>query len=90
MRFVAIAVIVLLILGCSKGPETAPPKASAGTTNDEQYRREMDEVRKNIKEEVRVKLKRDGKSESYSWEISGKDANEVLRANDTLNKKLNK
>ena len=71
-------------------PKRHRQEIPAGTTKDEQYRREMDEVRKNIREEVRVKLKRDGKSESYSWEISGKDANEVLRANDTLNKKLNK
>jgi hypothetical protein len=50
----------------------------------------MDEIRKSIKGEVHIKLKKDGKNESYSWEISGMVANEILKANDLLAKKLGK
>lgn len=55
---------------------------------DDQYRRELEEIRKGIRGDVKIRLKRDGKGEFYSWEVSGKDANEVLKANDILSKKL--
>jgi hypothetical protein len=87
MRPFSIALGLAFLLCCSKPPETTPPKPPAATS-DEQYRREMEEIRKTIKGEVRIKLKKDGKNESYSWEISGKDAGEILRANDTLVRKL--
>jgi hypothetical protein len=81
---------MLLLCGCSKPAETTVSKPSAEFIRDERYRQEMDEVRKNIRDEVHIKLKRDGKNKSYSWEISGKDANAVLKANETLTKKLDK
>lgn len=37
--------------------------------------------------EVKIKLKRDGK-DNYSWEISGSDVNQVLKANEKLRKRL--
>ncbi len=47
----------------------------------------MDEVRQSIKSEVKIKLKKDGKG-TYSWEIQGKDPQEILKANEALRKKL--
>ena len=38
--------------------------------------------------DIKIKLKKDGKG-SYSWEISGKDAYEVVKTNDILGKKIN-
>jgi hypothetical protein len=83
MRLFAIVVVLCLLVGCSRFPESTPPKSAP----EEQYSKELDEVRKAIKGEVRVKLKKDAKGD-YSWEISGKDASEVLKANDALAKKL--
>ena len=37
--------------------------------------------------QVKIKLKKDAKG-SYSWEIQGKDPQEVLKVNETLKKKL--
>lgn len=37
--------------------------------------------------EVKIKLKKDGK-ESYSWELSGSDVNEILKVNEKLRKQL--
>lgn len=88
MKPFAIALGLLLLLGCSKPPEISPSKPSVDAQRDEQYKKELDEIRKTIKGEVKIKLKRDGKGDYYSWEISGKDANEILKANDTLTKKL--
>jgi hypothetical protein len=37
--------------------------------------------------EVKIRLKRDGKG-NYSWELSGSDADEILKVNEKLRKKV--
>ena len=37
--------------------------------------------------EVKIKLKRDGK-DNYSWELSGPDADQILKVNEKLRKRL--
>jgi hypothetical protein len=37
--------------------------------------------------EVKIRLKRDGK-DSYSWELNGSDADQILKVNDKLRKRL--
>ncbi len=71
-----------------KRPTPPPPKSVHEVQADDQYAQELNEIKKNIKGEIRIKLKRDGKGESYSWEITGKDPREILKANDVLAKKL--
>ncbi len=87
MRFFAMIVVLCLVFGCSRVPESAPAKNAQEARQEEQYRKELDEVRKTIKGDVKIKLKKDAKGD-YSWEVTGKDANEVLKANDALAKKL--
>ncbi len=88
MRLFAIVLLCLLFCACSRPPEAAPVKTGQEARGDEQYRKELEEVRKDIKGDLKIKLKRDGKGDFYSWEISGKDAAEVLKANNVLVKKL--
>ncbi len=88
MRLFAILLVCLLSCSCTRPPESAPIKTGQEAHGDEQYKKEMDEIRKNIKGDLRIKLKRDGKGDFYTWEILGKDATEVLKANDVLVKKL--
>jgi outer membrane biogenesis lipoprotein LolB len=83
----ALLLALMILTGCSKAPQT-PVSRTQDSQKEEQYRRELEEIRKNIKGDVKIKLKKDGKGDSYSWEISGKDANEILKANDILSKKL--
>lgn len=90
MRCFAILLGCLLVLACARQPDQAPARAAEVSQKEEGYRKELDEIRKNIKGDIRIKLKKDGKGDYYSWEISGKDAAEVLKANDTLAKKLGK
>jgi hypothetical protein len=78
-----------LFLACARPPDSPPAKAAQDTQREQQqYNKELDEIRKNIRGDLKIKLKRDGKGEFYTWEISGKDANDVLRANDVLAKRL--
>jgi outer membrane biogenesis lipoprotein LolB len=88
MRFFTIALAFLLLGACTKPPESPPVKTGQDARADEEYRKELEEIRKDIKGDLKIKLKKDGKGDFYSWEISGKDAGEVLRANDVLVKKL--
>jgi hypothetical protein len=88
MRFFAIIALLVMLLGCSGGTEVTTAGKPAGESQKESaYQKEMEELRKNLKSEVKIKLKKDGKG-LYSWEIQGKDAQEVLKANETLKKKL--
>ncbi len=88
MRPFAILLVCLLFCACAKPPESVPIKTGQEARGDEEYKKEIDEIRKNMKGDLRIKLKRDGKGDFYTWEISGKDATEVLKANDVLVKKL--
>ena len=80
-------VIVVLLASCTGTADVPPAKKVDETQKDAGYQKEMDELRKSIKSEVKIKLKKDGKG-SYSWEIQGKDPQEVLRVNEQLRKKL--
>ena len=88
MRFFTILVVALSLLTCARPVEVAPkPKAAESEASDAQYRKEMEEIKKSLKGDLKIKLKRDAKG-AYMWEITGKDAQEVLKANDTLRKRL--
>jgi predicted secreted protein len=78
-----------MLLSCSKGMEfQSQKKTPEGQDMEAQYQKELDEIKKSLKGDVKIKLKKDGKG-GYSWEITGKDAQEVLKTNEALRKKLN-
>ena len=88
--FTIIMVVIALLSGCNRVKEAIPQeKAQQATEKAEtQYRRELEEIRKNLnKGDIKIKLKRDAKG-GYNWEITGKDAQEVLRTNEQLRKRL--
>lgn len=88
MRVFTILLGILFLFSCNTGTEIpAKPKTAEGVGIEAQYQKEMDEIKKSLKGDVKIKLKKDGKGD-YSWEITGKDAQEVLKANDALRKKL--
>lgn len=91
MRSLSIILVLLAIsASCTKPPEAVAPKpAVADAQKDDQYNKELEEVRKTLKGDIRIKLKKDGKGDFYSWEIDGKDVAEVLKVNEALARKLN-
>lgn len=86
MRLFTIFVIVLALISCSKGADV-PSKTSETQGLEGQYQKELDEIKKSLKGDVKIKLKKESKG-GYSWEVTGKDAQEILKANDALRKKL--
>ena len=73
--------------GCDR-PATVIETGKARIQSDEQYRKEIDEIKKSMRGDIKIKLRKDGKG-AYSWEISGKDAYEVVKTNGILAKKIN-
>ena len=89
MKLFTILLFLFLAASCVKPPQEVPAKAKPpeGEITESQYRKEMDEIKKSLKGDIKVKLKRDGKG-NYTWEITGKDTQEVLKANEALRKRL--
>jgi len=54
---------------------------------DVQSRKDLEEIRKSLKGDIKIKLRKDGKG-AYSWEIAGKDPQEIIRANNVLIKRI--
>jgi hypothetical protein len=88
MRFFTIFLVIFAFISCSKGTEVSShPKATEGQGMEAQYQKELDEIKKSLKGDVKIKLKKESKG-GYSWEITGKDSQEVLKANEALRKRL--
>jgi hypothetical protein len=88
MRLLIPFVLFLLLAGCDKIAERmVPAKPVPEKPAETQYGKDIEEIRKSLKGDIRVKVKKDAKG-GYSWEITGKDVQEVLKANDALRKKL--
>jgi hypothetical protein len=88
-NLVFFGVLLMLIVSCNSGSKVDVPnqqKTGSDINAEAQYKNELDEIRKNIKGETKIKVKKDAKG--YSWEITGKDPQEVLKANDALRKRL--
>jgi hypothetical protein len=90
MKFFTILVLLFILIGCTGGNEgeLVKPKTAIEKAGPAVHENEIEEIRKSLRADVRIRLKKDPKG-GYSWEITGKDAHEVLRANDVLRKKLN-
>jgi len=89
MRFFTIFVILLAFVSCNKVADIPSQQKDSGVQGgDGHYQKELDEIKKSLKGDVKIKLKKASKG-GYSWEIAGKDAQEILKANEALRKKLN-
>lgn len=89
MRYFTIFLCVLFLISCNKANEvtSAKQKPPDQQSSDANYKKEIDELRKNMQSEIKIKLKKDVKG-GYGWEIAGKDAQEILKANELLRKRL--
>lgn len=77
----------LLLVSCERMKEVSYYGKNETVKAQEKYERQVEELRRSLKGDIKIKLKRDGKG-NYTWEIQGKDVNEVLKTNEILKKKL--
>ncbi len=79
--------IVFFLQGCDHRSPSPPEKPEAASVPKVIVEREKVDRESPLPPEVKIRLKRDGK-DNYSWELSGSDADQVLKVNERLKKKL--
>jgi len=88
VKTAAVAVILWgALCGCGRDrgvPETAKIQPAA----EARYGKELEEIRKSLRGDIKIKLRKDGKG-SYSWEITGRDPQEIVRADAVLGRRIN-
>ena len=77
----------LLMTSCGGNPSSSPAKPQTPAVPKVIVEKERVEKEEPLPPEVKIRLKRDGK-DSYSWELSGSDADEILKVNEKLKKRL--
>ncbi len=77
----------VFFVNCALSGCTRPAPVYERPVQDARYQKELEEIKKNMRGEVKIRLKRDGKG-AYSWEVSGKDPHEIIKNNAILSKKI--
>lgn len=82
-----LALTVFIFIACERKSNSPQEKAEVQALPKVIVEKERVEREHPLPPEVKIKLKRDGK-ESYSWELSGSDADQILKVNEKLKKQL--
>ena len=80
------ALLTFIIIACEGKSLTKEGKSEAPSVPKVIVEKEKME-RTQPPPEVKIKLKKDGK-DSYSWELSGSDVDQILKVNEKLRKQL--
>jgi hypothetical protein len=80
-------ILVFFLIACEK--KSLPPQAKPENPPIPKVVVEKEKVEREppLPPEVKIKLKKDGK-DSYSWELTGSDADQILKVNEKLRKQL--
>jgi hypothetical protein len=79
--------IVLFLIACEKQSLAPQGKSENPSAPKVFVERQKVEKEQPLPPEVKIKLKKDGK-DSYSWELTGSDVDQVLKVNEKLRKQL--
>jgi hypothetical protein len=85
--FIVSAVLIFSLIACEK--KSVPPQGKSESPPVPKVIVEKEKVEKEqpFPPEVKIKLKKDGK-DSYSWELTGSDVDQILKVNEKLSKQL--
>lgn len=85
--FVVIMALISVLVACGK--DSSPPQSKSENPPVPKVVVEKEKTGKEqpLPPEVKIKLKKDGK-DSYSWELTGSDVEQVLKVNEKLRKQL--
>ena len=86
----AVCMAILIAGGVEEGCSRQSPVVQVEKRepeSDARYRKDMEEIRKTMRGDIKIRLKKDAKG-SYSWEISGKDPYEIIKTDGVLRKKI--
>jgi hypothetical protein len=84
---IVLAALIFLLIACEK--KSLPPQTKSESPSVPKVIVEREKVEKEqpLPPEVKIKLKKDGK-DSYSWELTGSDVDQILKVNEKLRKQL--
>ena len=77
--------LIFALIACSKEP--LPSQGKSENPPKVIVEREKMGKEQPLPPEVKIKLKKDGK-DTYSWELTGSDVDQVLKVNEKLRKQL--
>lgn len=80
-------ILLVFFIACEGRPVSTEGKPEVSPVPKVTVEREKPEKREPPPPEVKIRLKRDGK-DSYSWELSGSDVDQILKVNERLRKQL--
>ena len=85
--FIVSVVLIFCLIACEK--KSVPPQGKSESPPVPKVIVEREKVEKEqpLPPEVKIKLKKDGK-DSYSWELTGSDVDQILKVNEKLSKQL--
>lgn len=89
MRSILIGCSLLLFTftACENRPSSLREKTESPPVPKIVLEREKSDPKSSFPPEVKIRLKRDGKN-NYSWELSGSDADQILKVDEKLKKKV--
>jgi len=87
LMLAASIVVALSVASCENRPSPSPEKSEPPRAPKVVVEREKNEREAPLPPEVKIRLKRDGK-DNYSWELSGSDADQILKVNEKLRKRV--
>ena len=86
-RLAVCVFIVLTAIACERKLPSPQEKKEASPVPKVIVEKERTEREPPLPPEVKIRLKKDGK-DNYSWELSGSDADQILKVNQKLRKQL--
>ncbi len=89
MRLILVgcAIMAMALASCENKPPPAPEKSETSRPPKVVLEREETNRENPLPPEVKIRLRRDGK-DNYSWELNGSDADQILKVNEKLRKKI--
>jgi hypothetical protein len=84
---IVIVALIFFLIACEK--KSLPPQGKSENPSVPKVIVEKEKIEKEqpLPPEVKIKLKKDGK-DSYSWELTGSDVDQILKVNEKLRKQL--
>ncbi len=79
--------VALTLTACENRPPPSPEKSESRPGPKVVGEKERTEPGSPLPSEVKIRLKRDGK-DNYSWELSGSDADQIIKVDEKLRKKV--
>jgi hypothetical protein len=85
--FIVSVALILSFIACER--KSVPPESKSENLPVPKVIVEREKVEKErpLPPEVKIKLKKDGK-DSYSWELTGSNVDQILKVNEKLDKQL--